>query len=60
MVGSSIEIISSGSGFNASHIVSPISISSIPTIAQMSPQGTSSTSVLVRPSKTNICFGTVS
>ena len=42
MVGSSIAIVGSGSGFSKSQIVSPISKFSRPTTAQMSPELTAS------------------
>ena len=51
IVGSSIAMGGSGSGFSKSQIVSPISNPSMPVMAQISPQGTSSTFFLPRPSK---------
>ena len=50
IVGSSIEIAAIGSGFSISANVSPISNPSIPTIAQISPAGTSSTLIFAIPS----------
>lgn len=52
IVGSSIAIGSSGSGFSKSQIVSPISNPSMPTSAQISPHSTRSTLVLLNPSNT--------
>ena len=52
MVGSSIEILVKASGFSASATVSPISKSSKPVIAQISPQPTVSVFTLPNPSKT--------
>ena len=52
IVGSSIAMGGSGSGFSKSQIVSPISKPSIPTMAQISPHCTLSTFALPRPSKT--------
>ena len=52
IVGSSILIGGSGSGFSKSHIVSPISKPSIPTKAHISPHSTFSTLLLPSPSKT--------
>ena len=60
IVGSSIAIIGKGSGFSLDAIVSPISMLSTPTIAQISPHGTSSTSTFFNPSYTNNCFGDTS
>ena len=51
IVGSSIAIDASASGFSKSAIVSPISKPSTPTIAQISPAITSSTFLRPRPSK---------
>ncbi|OQA05067.1 MAG: hypothetical protein BWY67_02207 [Bacteroidetes bacterium ADurb.Bin397] len=51
MVGSSTATGCNASGFSQSATVSPISKSSRPTIAQISPEGTSLTFVLPRPSK---------
>ena len=56
IVGSSIAMGGRASGFSASAMVSPISKSSIPTTAQMSPQWTSSTLDLPRPSNTISCL----
>jgi hypothetical protein len=52
MVGSSIEIRAKASGFSASARVSPISKSSRPTTAQISPALTSATFTLPKPSNT--------
>ena len=56
IVGSSIAIVGSGSGFKKSVIVSPISNPSIPTNAQISPDSTSSIFTRPRPSKTFSSF----
>ena len=53
IVGSSIAIGLSGSGFSRSQTESPISKPSIPTSAQISPDETSV--VFVRPSPGNVC-----
>ena len=53
IVGSSIAMVGMGSGFSASHTVSPISKFSKPTIAQMSPELTDS--VRLRPSPSKVC-----
>ena len=52
IVGSSTAIRTIASGFSRSEIVSPISNSSIPLIAQISPARTESTFSLAKPVKT--------
>ena len=51
IVGSSMAIVGSGSGFSKSQIVSPISKFSSPTTAQMSPDSTPSVFCRAMPSK---------